>query len=448
MVAYLEKSTENTDFDEIVDFLNANPIRYALTVSPTIYVSYIEQFWSIAKTKTIINERQIHAKVDGKTIVISESYVMRDLQFNDEDDETVHEEREDIMERAATTASSLEAEQDSGNIIRTQSMETLNEHIPQGTGSGSGPRCQDTILGDRPAQTRFESLSKQSNEPPLSRVNILGSGEDSMKLNELMEICTKLSERVLALENIKTTQDLKITNLKKRVKKLKKKKKSRTPQLKMRLFKVRIESSAEKSLGDQEDASKKGRNIAEFDTVEGILLFKRMQRIRGVLLNPCTLQTTTMPIEDEDLQSLLRTYENEEAGKTKKEDANIAEWDDVQAMMDANYELATRLQAEDQGELTIEEMSRLFVELIDERKRHFERLKAEEKRRKPPTKAQKRNQICTYLKNMVGFTHKHLMNKSFNEIHKAFDKTMSWINSFVPMDSEVVEGSGKKAESS
>ncbi|GJW76472.1 putative ribonuclease H-like domain-containing protein [Tanacetum coccineum] len=41
---------------------------------------------------------------------------------------------EDIMERAATTASSLEAEQDSGNINRTQSMATLNESFPQGTG--------------------------------------------------------------------------------------------------------------------------------------------------------------------------------------------------------------------------------------------------------------------------------------------------------------------------
>ncbi|GKA46619.1 hypothetical protein Tco_0739502 [Tanacetum coccineum] len=42
MIAYLEQSTENADFDEIVDFLTASPIRYSLTVSPTIYVSYIE----------------------------------------------------------------------------------------------------------------------------------------------------------------------------------------------------------------------------------------------------------------------------------------------------------------------------------------------------------------------------------------------------------------------
>ncbi|GKA21830.1 putative ribonuclease H-like domain-containing protein [Tanacetum coccineum] len=73
--------------------------------------------------------------------------------------ETVIKEWEDRMERAATTASSLVAEQDSGNINRTQSMAILNESFPQGTGSGSGPRCQDTIFGGAKAQIRFEAAS-------------------------------------------------------------------------------------------------------------------------------------------------------------------------------------------------------------------------------------------------------------------------------------------------
>ncbi|GJV02048.1 hypothetical protein Tco_1335617 [Tanacetum coccineum] len=111
--------------------------------------------------------------------------------------ETVYKEWEDIIERAATTASSLEAEQDSGNINRTQSMITLNESFPQGSDLGSGPRCQDTILRGAEAQIRFDSASKQSNNPPLLRVNTLGSEEDNMKLKELMELCTKLSERIL-----------------------------------------------------------------------------------------------------------------------------------------------------------------------------------------------------------------------------------------------------------
>ncbi|GJX41977.1 hypothetical protein Tco_0256967 [Tanacetum coccineum] len=57
-------------------------------------------------------------------------------------DEAVHKELGDRMERAATTTSNLEVEHDSGNINRTQSMETLNEPILYGIGSGSGPRIR------------------------------------------------------------------------------------------------------------------------------------------------------------------------------------------------------------------------------------------------------------------------------------------------------------------
>ncbi|GJW00303.1 uncharacterized mitochondrial protein-like protein, partial [Tanacetum coccineum] len=87
-------------------------------------------------------------------------------------DEAVHKELGDRMERAATTASSLETKQN----------------------SGSGLRCQDTILGDADAQTWFETAFIKSNGPPLSRVKTLGSGEDSMKLMELMAHCTRLCE--------------------------------------------------------------------------------------------------------------------------------------------------------------------------------------------------------------------------------------------------------------
>ncbi|GKE99918.1 hypothetical protein Tco_0023269, partial [Tanacetum coccineum] len=70
-------------FEQIVDFLNAQPIRYALTVNPTIYTLCIEQFWSTVKAKTINGEVQLHALVDGKKIIITESIVRRDLQLED-----------------------------------------------------------------------------------------------------------------------------------------------------------------------------------------------------------------------------------------------------------------------------------------------------------------------------------------------------------------------------
>nr|GEV89253.1 hypothetical protein [Tanacetum cinerariifolium] len=335
-------------------------------------------------------------------------------------DETIHEERGDRVERAATIAASLDAGHDNGNINRAQSTAMPNVPFPQRIGSGGSYRCQEA-MGDTISQTRSERVSTPSYDSPLLRVNTPGSDEETIKLKELMDLYTKLSNK--------------------------------------------------------EDASNKGRNITDFDQNEGIYLFKRMQRLKGVTTagvsvstaEPSTHPPTITSIEDEDLiigQTLMKIRserskvkskekssvtatrpirgviikeasetttrltlppqqqldptdkeEEERMARKKEEDANIAYWDDFQAMMDADHELAERLQAEEQGELTIKEMSKLFVKLINERKKHFARLGAEKKRRKLPTKDQKRNQMYTYLKNMAGFTHK------------------------------VVEDSGKKAES-
>ncbi|GKF36967.1 hypothetical protein Tco_0113725 [Tanacetum coccineum] len=85
MVAFLSKPTESDGFEQIVDFLNAHPIRYALTINPIIYISCIEQFWSTVMAKTINGEEQLHALVNGKKIIIIESSVRRDLQLADEE---------------------------------------------------------------------------------------------------------------------------------------------------------------------------------------------------------------------------------------------------------------------------------------------------------------------------------------------------------------------------
>ncbi|GJT24266.1 hypothetical protein Tco_0894203 [Tanacetum coccineum] len=83
MVAFLSKPTESKGFEQIMDFLNVNPIRYALTINPTIYTSCIEQFWATVKVKTLNGEVQLQALVDGKKIIITESTVRRDLQLED-----------------------------------------------------------------------------------------------------------------------------------------------------------------------------------------------------------------------------------------------------------------------------------------------------------------------------------------------------------------------------
>ncbi|GJW29496.1 putative ribonuclease H-like domain-containing protein [Tanacetum coccineum] len=245
-------------------------------------------------------------ELDGKTVIISESSMRSDLHFNDEDVEGEGSGQPSEPQPPSSTAPPSLEEQVTTVASQPQKTHTprrakkgQDTKIPQssgppkkvgdeaiytreddrvvravttatsleGTGSGSGPRCQDTTLGDTDAQTRFETASKKSHNPPLSEVNTSGSEEDSMEhqddltdfvpptphdsplsrghtpgsyegrpnINELMAICTQLSNRVLALEHSKTAQDLVIKKLQKS-QKIGKALRART--LEMKLFKI------------------------------------------------------------------------------------------------------------------------------------------------------------------------------------------------------------------
>ncbi|GJR36225.1 hypothetical protein Tco_1211909 [Tanacetum coccineum] len=65
------------------------------------------------------------------------------------------------------------------------------------------------------------------------------------------------------------------------------------------------------------------------------------------------------------------------------------------------------------------------MELMEKRRKHFVALRAQEKRNKPHTKAQKKSQMSTYLKDMGGYKHKQLMGKSYDEIQKLEEKAKS-----------------------
>nr|GEU69141.1 hypothetical protein [Tanacetum cinerariifolium] len=68
----------------IVDFVEASHLRYALTINPNVYVSYIRQFWSTARIETTDEGTKILAIVDGKPRTISESSIRRNLKLKDE----------------------------------------------------------------------------------------------------------------------------------------------------------------------------------------------------------------------------------------------------------------------------------------------------------------------------------------------------------------------------
>nr|GEZ26488.1 hypothetical protein [Tanacetum cinerariifolium] len=72
MVTYLSKSDASIGFNQMVDFLNAQVIQYALMVNPTIYVSCIKQFWATVSIKKVKDVVKLQALIDRKKEIFVE----------------------------------------------------------------------------------------------------------------------------------------------------------------------------------------------------------------------------------------------------------------------------------------------------------------------------------------------------------------------------------------
>ncbi|GKC34515.1 hypothetical protein Tco_1046899 [Tanacetum coccineum] len=170
---------------------------------------------------------------------------------------------------------------------------------------------------------------------------------------------------------------------------------------------------------------------------------------KGIMVEePLNMKKDQISFDKQEAIRLQAHFYKEARIAREKEEANatlIAQWNDIQDKVKTDYELAQRLQAEEQEELTIEEKSKLFVQLLEKRRKHFAAKRVEEKRNKPPTKAQQRSIMTTYLKNMAGWKPKNLKNKSFANIQELFDKAIKRVNIFVDMDTELVKESSKKS---
>ncbi|GKA79930.1 hypothetical protein Tco_0786526 [Tanacetum coccineum] len=157
-------------------------------------------------------------------------------------DKAVYEEWDGRVERATTTVASLDA--------------------------GGSPRCQEATGGSI-AQTRSERVPTQPYDSPLPRVNTLRSDEGSIKLQELMALCTKLSDRVLALETelrqTKKVYGAAYTKLILKVKKLEKTVKSNQARRRAKIVVLDEEE-------DLDDSSKQGRMIEEINQDAGVTL--------------------------------------------------------------------------------------------------------------------------------------------------------------------------------
>nr|GEX62242.1 retrovirus-related Pol polyprotein from transposon TNT 1-94 [Tanacetum cinerariifolium] len=240
--------------------------------------------------------------------------------------EAVYEEMYDSVERATTTATDLDAEQDRGIISKTQFTITLNEPSSIETSSGSGTRRQKTI-GDAAAQTRNDQ--------------------------EMFYTCVLDDEEVVA-KKVVSTADL-VTTVGKVV----------------TTAGVEVSATATTPTISMDD-------ITLTKALAALKSAKSMVKESSVHVSAAS----TSPKVSVVTQLQAKLEEEDRLARQKEEEANIAliaKCDDVQAMMDADHELVERT-------------------------------------------------------------------KALKKFKKAFDNIMSWINSFVPIDKEVIKGSKTRVE--
>ncbi|GJR49305.1 uncharacterized mitochondrial protein-like protein [Tanacetum coccineum] len=449
--------------------------KQTMVANSTIEAGYVAassccgQFWATAKVKTVNGEVQLQALVDGKKEIITKTSVRRDLQLEDaEGIECLP--NDDIFEQlnligmVKNVDNSVKflmylrfvqvfLDKQIGDMSTHDEIFVTPSHTKKKKQKPRKPKRKyiEIPQSSGPIEPTADEAANEENVPTHSN-DLLLSGKDSLKLNDLMEICTKLQQRVHDLENTKTAQAQEISSLKLRVKRLEKKGGSRTHKRK-RLFKVgrsaQVVSSKDEGLGDQEDASKHGRKIDDIDQDAEFTLVDETQGSEKVVeevvstaevsnaevmiqelvhttttTTPSTIpkaksitfrdpgesttRTTLTPIPsnikdkgkakmieptktlkkkeqirlDGELAFKLQAKEEEQARLAREkaekvEEANIS-WDNVQEMIEADRLLVERLQAREPEELTNEEKARLFVELLEKRKKHFAALRAQE----------------------------------------------------------------------
>ncbi|GJS47370.1 hypothetical protein Tco_0597491 [Tanacetum coccineum] len=445
MVAYLKKPTGNEGFQEIVDFLNGRGAR--------------------ERARSVDNgEKEIIAAVDGKEFIITEASVRRHLQLADVDGISVlptseifdqlslmgnaltddkltfqkvqaEEMRLSIkecdtrVERATTTAASLDAEQASGNINKTQSTIMPNVPLPQGIGAGGSPRGLEGILHKQGRM--IEEIDQDAGvtlvTPTLithSAAKVLANATKSNvhTYTRRREVSTGSGGISTASGGISTAEES-----------------VSTIGASMPVSTIGMVQEVNIIITSPVVVKDKGKGKME-ESVDEQTKRTKLQQEQERLGHEAGVRLQE-ELDEEERQRMARVLE---AAQSFTEE----EWENIRARVEADEELSRRLQAEERNKYSEVDQAKMLVDLINQRKKYFAAQKAKAKRNKPMTQAQQKNYMINYIKHMGSHTLQQLKRYSFDELKELFETTMKNVSTFIPMETEDRERASELAAGS
>ncbi|GJS84502.1 hypothetical protein Tco_0751043 [Tanacetum coccineum] len=198
MIAYLEKTEGNVEFHEVIDFLRRSYIYHALTVSPVVSTTFVEQFWTSAKSKTINKERHITAKsswqgkhFSGKVTPLFDTMLVQPTQDEGASSERLSDEQPSPSP-APTSAAPNESLPNSFSAQPSEvPYEQQPDHSPSPSPKPSPTPSPTSIVPDSIPEPSGENLGDHS-----SNDTSLSGNEDDMTLQNVYDLFISLCQQV------------------------------------------------------------------------------------------------------------------------------------------------------------------------------------------------------------------------------------------------------------
>nr|GEY28670.1 hypothetical protein [Tanacetum cinerariifolium] len=435
MIALLSKSDDSAGFDQIVDFLNAQVIHYALMVNLTIYASCIKQFWATSSIKKVNDVVKLQALVDRKKTFVELArmgyekpppkltfykaffsaqwkflihtlnqcmsakrtawnefscsmastiiYLTTVLINNQVDDLSSHTTKYTSpaltqkvfanMRRIGKLFSGVETSLFATMLVQPQvaAEEEDEEDEVPAAPTPPSPIHELSPPPNEPITSPPQAQPTPPSSPPQSQPTTT-STSDLTLLNTLMETCTTLSHKVTALEQDKVAQALKIIKLKQK-------------------------GGCIQTGG--------GRRIKTIDVDEDITL-RRIKRKDDDNVAAKEVNATEPTVFDDKQVTMTMA---QTLIKIKVEKARILD-----------EQMAKRLHDEE-----VEQMQEKYLNNI----RKYQRLK-----RKPISVPQAWKNMIVYLKNMTGYKIAHFKGMIYDQVRPIFEREYNKVQTFLKPD--------------
>ncbi|GKA91603.1 putative ribonuclease H-like domain-containing protein, partial [Tanacetum coccineum] len=481
MVAFLDKSTGSAGFDQITDFLNRSHICYTLTKKPEVCVSFIKQFWRSAEASTDDNgEVMITATIDGHSMQLTEASLRRHLKFPKK---TAWEQFSSNIAAAVICLATNRKFNFSRMIFEHMVSNISSPHkflmYPRITSSPSHSPVPSPQHSPEPTPTHTPSPTQPSptlpspgaehhvptpHDSPLHAVHSYRSDEGILKLQELMNLVTTLSDRIGVLEvdllKTKKTYSSAYTKLILMVKKL---------ESQIKIGKARRQARVVLSDDEvfEDDSSKQGRKLSG---AKGSEKASDEVSTAGEKKGTATKEVPIVSTAEETLSTVggIVTYTRRSAEKRSRQDKGKAimiesepkkkskkELEQERLSLAEAFRLEEQMNEEQRAQIARDaEISRQWDE--EERKKAMDEVKSTKKidwndpsviryhtlKMKPKTVAQARKNMIKYLKNQENYKISDFKGMSYNDIRPIFEKVWDFNQNIEPMDAE--HGSGKQ----